>query len=72
VQVRIMTESPSKDPVPASAPAAPVPRRRLATGWRVALFLWATSFGFLFLYEVLTSILRLVSNLFSGGPPPAP
>jgi hypothetical protein len=52
---------------PLAAPArpreesAPTALPKVGWGWRLALFLWAASFVFLFLYEILIS-------LFRGGP----
>jgi hypothetical protein len=39
------------------APAAP-PASSVAWYWRLALFLWATSFAFLLLYEWLAGIIK--------------
>jgi hypothetical protein len=43
-----------------SEPPAPEAPPRIFWGWRLALFLWAASFVFLFLYEILMT-------LFHGG-----
>jgi hypothetical protein len=44
---------------PLSAPpAATSPAPRLAWGWRLALFLWLTSFVFLLIYELLIALFR--------------
>src|SRR5687768_13376650 len=50
---------PDKDETPAenATPAAGSGESgRLGWGWRLALFIWATSFVFLFLYELLTTL----------------
>jgi hypothetical protein len=61
----------STDGVLAHRPAAPAPSEtseppatttptaetsRLSWGWRLALFIWGTSFVFLFLYELLANL----------------
>lgn len=46
---------------PDTGPQAASPRP-LPVGWRIALFLWTTSFAFLFLYEMLTSFFRLLAR----------
>jgi len=43
---------------PADAPPAPPP----STVWRLTIIVWLTSFGFLFLYELLLAVLRLFSR----------
>jgi hypothetical protein len=48
---------PGEGPPPAAAP-------RLHWGWRLALFLWFTSFLFLLLYDVLSGIFRVFRRLF--------
>jgi hypothetical protein len=42
-----------------SAEAPPAPPSSLA--WRLTIGLWLTSFGFLFLYELLMMVVRLFS-----------
>jgi hypothetical protein len=58
---------PEPAPLPAAAPEAaparpqeerPETPKRVGWGWRFAIFLWAASFVFLFLYEILSSIFR--------------
>jgi hypothetical protein len=34
--------------------------------WRLALFLWATSFAFMFLYELLAGIIKSWSSWRAG------
>jgi hypothetical protein len=52
------------------APAAPIvapdaPKTAgISRGWRVALFLWATAFVCLLLYELLNTLVRSLSLLF--------
>jgi hypothetical protein len=42
---------------PATTPAASgTETGRLSWGWRLALFIWSTSFVFLFLYEILVNM----------------
>jgi hypothetical protein len=48
---------PGEGPPPAAAP-------RLHWGWRLALFLWVTSFLFLMLYDVLAFAFRVFRRLF--------
>jgi hypothetical protein len=47
------------DPAPPAAEAA-----RGGWGWGLALFLWATAFGFLLLYELLASVIKAAGRLF--------
>src|SRR5262249_54432865 len=62
-------------PTPAPAPpalaeeTAPPPAARRAWGWRVALFLWGSSFRFLFVYAVLSAALKVRVGWSRGGPP---
>lgn len=46
---------PLPDAEEVSETQAPIP-----TGWRVALFLWVTSFGFLLVYELLSALLKIL------------
>ncbi len=63
----ITKQVPEAAPLPApaaeAAPVRPQDERpetpaRVGWGWRLALFLWAASFVFLFLYEILMSLFR--------------
>jgi hypothetical protein len=45
---------PEVEPVPLTRP------RTVATGWRVALFLWVTAFGFLAAYELIWTFFKLL------------
>jgi hypothetical protein len=56
-----------KDEAP--APDQPTPSA-LTRGWRLALFLWITSFAFLFTYEWLTAIFKVLFDFFSGRKAP--
>jgi hypothetical protein len=52
---------------PAAGPAAPAEAPKaagLSPGWRVALFVWATAFVFLLIYELLTTLVRSLPRLF--------
>jgi hypothetical protein len=54
---------PAEGPPPGEGPP-PAPAPRLHWGWRLALFLWFTSFLFLLLYDVLSGIFRVFRRLF--------
>jgi hypothetical protein len=63
----VTREAPAPGALPPPPLAAPGPPReepataalpKVSWGWRLALFLWAASFVFLFLYELLMSIFR--------------
>ncbi len=62
------TQVQPEKPAPAVPPAAegppPPAPPRLHWGWHLALFLWATSFIFLLLYDVLSGIFRVIRWLF--------
>lgn len=45
-----------------AAPQEPLPASTLSWTWRLVLFLWGTSFAFLFLYEWLAGILKSLRN----------
>jgi hypothetical protein len=60
----VQTEPPP-EPAPPAAEPAPLPTS-LARGWRVALFLWGTSFAFLLAYEVLSATLKVLVRWFRG------
>lgn len=49
---------------PVTSPGAPP---RVFWGWRLALFIWATSFLFLTLLEFLSATFRVVGRWFRGG-----
>jgi hypothetical protein len=49
---------------PAEAPPEAAAPGRVGWGWRVVLFLWATSFLFLLVYEVLAAVLKGATRLF--------
>ncbi len=51
---------------PLESPGAPdAPKAgAISRGWRVALFLWATAFVCLLLYELLNTLVRSLSRLF--------
>jgi hypothetical protein len=56
---------PAEGPPPGEGPPpAPAAAPRLHWGWQLALFLWATSFLFLLLYDVLSGIFRVFRWLF--------
>jgi hypothetical protein len=59
---RLPNASEAKETAP--RPAEPA-QERLGLGWRLALFVWATSFGFLCLYELLSFVFRIVAR--AGG-----
>ena len=66
---RPSTQVQSEKPAPPAPPAEGPPRDegpapRLHWGWRLALFLWFTSFLFLLLYDVLSGIFRVIRRLF--------
>jgi hypothetical protein len=42
----------------ASDPEAPAPRQRSSIGWRIALFVWMTAFGFLAAYELILTLFK--------------
>jgi hypothetical protein len=48
---------PEVEPV---AEAPPPQRPAVPTGWRIALFLWVTAFGFLAAYELLWTIFKIL------------
>jgi hypothetical protein len=57
------TRSPEK--APAAEPAAPAAAApptetppKMSWAWRLTIVLWLTSFGLMFLYEVMSSVLR--------------
>jgi len=58
-------QAPSAAP-PADPPAAAEAPKvgGLSPGWRVALFVWATAFVFLLIYELLTTLIRSLPRLF--------
>jgi hypothetical protein len=56
---------PEKASVPPSAPAPVTPVEAPPTsnwGWRLTIFLWLASFTFLYLYEVLAAVARVVAR----------
>jgi hypothetical protein len=55
-------KEPSETPVEVEpvAEAAPAARQPVPTGWRIALFLWVTAFGFLAAYELLWTLFKLL------------
>lgn len=62
----IQGEKPGAGAAPAANADAPVAPSaagggRLSFGWRLALFLWATSFVFLWLYELLAAVRRALT-----------
>lgn len=65
---QVQPEKPAPAAVPAEGPAPeetlPAAVPRLHWGWRLALFLWATSFLFLLLYDVLAGAFRVFRWLF--------
>ena len=65
---QVQPEKPAPPPPPAEGPppgeGAPAAAPRLHWGWRLALFLWGTSFVFLLLYDVLAGIFRVLRRLF--------
>jgi len=58
----IQQEAPAVAPAepPAEAPKA----GGLSRGWRVALFVWATAFVFLLIYELLTTLVLSLRRVF--------
>jgi hypothetical protein len=55
-------KGPTETPVevePVLEPAQ-VQRPAVSTGWRIALFLWVTAFGFLAAYELLWTLFKLL------------
>jgi hypothetical protein len=62
-QVQPEKPAPAAPPVE-EKPPAPAAVPRLHWGWRLALFLWATSFVFLLLYDVLSGLFRVLRWLF--------
>jgi hypothetical protein len=65
---QVQPEKPAPPPPPAEGPppgeGAPAAAPRLHWGWRLALFLWFTSFLFLLLYDVLSGVIRVFRRLF--------
>jgi hypothetical protein len=57
---QIRTDASELSQPAASDPQAPQPRQRASIGWRIAMFVWATAFGFLAAYEVILSLFRLL------------
>lgn len=57
-QVRAEPPAPPGGPAPEAPP--PPPRARISTGWRIALFVWVTAFGFLAVYELLSALFKLL------------
>ena len=55
---------PAEGPPPEEGPPPPAAVPRLHWGWRLALFLWVTSFIFLLLYDVLAGVFRVIRWLF--------
>jgi len=43
---------------PPAPDAGPAPRVGVRWTWALVVFLWSTTFGFLFLYEFLTALMR--------------
>jgi len=54
----------AEGPPPGEGPPGPAAVPRLHWGWRLAMFLWVTSFFFLLLYDVLSGLYRLYRWLF--------
>jgi hypothetical protein len=48
------------EPEPEAAPAAPPQTRSNTLGWRIAMFLWLTAFGFLATFELVSLILKVL------------
>jgi hypothetical protein len=67
---QVQPEKPAPPPPPAEGPSpgegtpAPAAVPRLHWGWRLAMFLWFTSFVFLLLYDVLAGVIRVLRKLF--------
>jgi hypothetical protein len=60
------SQSTQTDPARPATPAAPQPaavspgaQPLLGKKWRLVIFLWATSLGFLAVYEFLTMVMKL-------------
>jgi len=65
----VQPEKPALPAVPAEGPAPeegppPAAVPRLHWGWGLALFLWASSFFFLLLYDLLAGFYRIYRWLF--------
>ena len=67
------TARPASPPAAEGVPTANVPvtpstaPQRVFWGWRLALFIWGTSFLFLLLLEFLSALFRVVGRWFHGG-----
>jgi hypothetical protein len=51
---------PPTEQQPEAAPAAGPPARANTLGWRIAMFLWLTAFGFLATFELVSLLLKLL------------
>jgi hypothetical protein len=49
------------EPEPEAASAAPPPTRSNTLGWRIAMFLWLTAFGFLATFELVSLLLKALN-----------
>jgi hypothetical protein len=56
--------APPAEAPPGEGPTGPAAAPRLHWGWRLALFLWVTSFLFLLLYDLLAFAFRIGRRLF--------
>jgi hypothetical protein len=64
IQVDARTPAQLQPPTPDASETPKTPAENAGWGWSVVVFLWATAFAFMLIYELLAAALKAASRLF--------